>query len=61
MCGRHSVACMISARVAPLARFIKAITSAFLLERSAVGLGVFGGFAFFVALVLAFGFSGGGA
>jgi hypothetical protein len=34
----HFVAAMISASVAPLARFIIAITSAFLLARSALGL-----------------------
>ena len=34
----HLVAAMISASVAPLARFIKAMTSTFLLARSAFGL-----------------------
>src|ERR1700676_3286558 len=35
VCGCHLVAAMISASVAPLARFISAMTSAFLLARSA--------------------------
>src|SRR5580704_2815378 len=38
VCACHSVAAMISASVAPLARFINAMTSAFLLARCAFGL-----------------------
>src|SRR5690242_17493111 len=38
VCACHLVADMISASVAPLARFIRAITSAFLFVRSALGL-----------------------
>src|SRR5579863_5672925 len=38
VCACHSVAAIISARVAPLARFIIAMTSAFLFGRSAFGL-----------------------
>ena len=38
VCGCQPVAFMISARVAPFARFMSAITSAFLLARSALGL-----------------------
>src|SRR5579864_267660 len=38
VCGSHPVAFTISASVAPLARFIIAMTSAFLLVRSAFGL-----------------------
>jgi hypothetical protein len=38
VCACHLVAAMISANVAPLARFIRAMTSAFLLARSAFGL-----------------------
>src|SRR5579863_8671183 len=41
VCGCQPVASMISASVVPLARFISAITSAFLLARSAVGLACF--------------------
>ena len=44
------VAFIISANVAPLARLMRAITSAFLLERSAMGLGAFVGLAFFASL-----------
>src|ERR1051326_4148585 len=51
VCFCHDVSSMISARVAPFARFIIAMTSAFLLLRSAAGLAAFlAGFAFFVAL-----------
>ena len=39
VCACQPVAFMISVRVAHLARFISAITSAFLLTRSALGLG----------------------
>ena len=38
VCARHLVAAMISGNVAPLLRFIIAMTSAFLLGRSALGL-----------------------
>lgn len=47
VCGSQPVVFMISTRIAPLARFISAITSTFLLERSVLGLGVFAGFPFF--------------
>ncbi len=56
VCGCQPVAFMISANVAPLARFISVITSAFLLARSAFGLlflarlAFFRGFAFLVDL-----------
>ncbi|HTR39042.1 MAG TPA: hypothetical protein VMH80_24365 [Bryobacteraceae bacterium] len=62
------VAAMISADVAPLARFIKATTPAFLLARSSFGLPTaflaglvfFAGLFFFVALGLRFGLAGSG-
>jgi len=41
VCGCQPVAFIISASVAPLARFISAITSAFLLARSVFGLAAF--------------------
>jgi hypothetical protein len=63
VCGCQPVAFMISASVAPLARFISAITSAFLLVRSVFGLpvGFLARFAFFAGLAFfpawRFGFS----
>src|ERR1700737_2297309 len=64
VCGCQPVAFMISANVTPLARFIMAITSAFLLVRSALDLpaaflaraAFFAGFAF-LALRSRFGFA----
>src|SRR5450432_3059856 len=66
VCACHSVAAIISARVAPLARFIIAMTSAFLLLRSATGLlagffalaAFFGGLAFLARLAFGCGTSG---
>src|SRR5271170_3811796 len=66
VCACHFVAAMISASVAPLARFISAITSAFLLARSALGLlagfparaAFFGGLAFLAIARFPFGASG---
>jgi hypothetical protein len=57
VCGCQPVAFMISASVTPLARFISAITSAFLFARSAVGLqaGILARTAFFTGLRLPFG------
>src|SRR5260370_35530414 len=65
MCGCQPVAFMISGSVAPFARFIMAITSAFLLARSAFGLAAaflarpafFAGLAFLAGLCGALGFS----
>src|ERR1019366_8221707 len=59
----HFVAVMISASVAPLARFISAITSAFLLARSPLGLvacflagpGFFAGLPFLAGVRFVFG------
>src|ERR1035438_3260037 len=67
VCACHSVAAMISASVAPLARFIRAMTSAFLFARSVFGLlagffapaGFLAGLAFLVRFV--FGCEGSGA
>ena len=55
VCACHFVTAMISASVAPLARFISAITSAFLLARSAFGLpaAFLDRPAFFAGLILA--------
>ena len=69
VCGRQPVAFMISGSIAPLARFIIAMTSAFLLLRSAFGLAAaflacfafFAGFVFFTPLRTPFGFAGSGA
>jgi hypothetical protein len=65
VCGCQPVAFMISASVTPLARFIIAITSAFLLVRSAFGLAAaflarptfFAGLAFLLALRAPLGFA----
>src|SRR5260370_29944128 len=65
VCGCQPVAFTISGRVAPLARFISAITSAFLLVRSAFGLAAgflarpdfFAGLAFLPALRAPLGFA----
>src|SRR5579864_4630722 len=62
VCGCQPVAFMISGNVAPFARFIIAITSAFLLVRSAFGLAAgflaraafFGGLAFLPGLRFGF-------
>src|SRR5580692_11138144 len=69
VCACHSVAAMISASVAPLARFIIAITSAFLLARSALGLlagfqarpAFFAGLAFLAGVRFVFGCGTSGA
>src|SRR5260370_8493336 len=69
VCGCQPVAFMISGSVAPFARFIIAITSAFLLVRSAFGLvaaflarpAFFAGLAFLPALLAPFAFSLSGA
>src|SRR5215471_12645912 len=53
VCGYQPVTLMISGRVAPFARFIMAMTSAFLLPRSAFGwptVGLFARPAFFAGL-----------
>src|ERR1700693_363401 len=63
VCGCQSLAFTISASVAPLARFIIAMTSAFLLARSTFGLpaafltrpAFFAGLAFLAAVRLGFG------
>jgi hypothetical protein len=62
VCACQPVAFMISANVAPLARFISAMTSAFLLPRSVVGLAVllarpafFAGLAFLAGVRFVFG------
>jgi hypothetical protein len=63
MCACHFMAAMISASVAPLERFSIAMTSAFLLLRSAFGLAcffalaaLFEGFAFLTRLLVGLSF-----